>query len=185
MKRKSLVEGMCPVARALEAVGDVWSVLVIRQAFAGDRRFGEFEKSLGVAKNILTVRLRKLVALGVLEQVPAAGGGAYHEYVLTEKGRGLRLVLTALRQWGEGCGGTSPYVLVDRRDRKPVRPLAFHAHDGRQLGADDVELIPTCDFLRADTLIGAQRLFWLGTSTCVGRSRTGFPAPATTHPIDR
>src|SRR3954451_12699249 len=100
MKRKSLEKDVCPVARSLEAVGDVWSVLIVRQAFAGDRRFGEFEKNLGVAKNILTVRLRKLVALGVLEQVPA--GGAYHEYALTEQGRGLYLVLTALRQWGEG-----------------------------------------------------------------------------------
>jgi DNA-binding HxlR family transcriptional regulator len=142
MKRKSLEKDVCPVARSLEAVGDAWSMLIVRQAFAGDRRFGEFEKSLGVAKNILTVRLRKLVGLGVLEQVPAADGRAYHEYTLTEKGRGLYLVLTALRQWGEGCGGGVPYVLVDRRDRKPVKPLAFHAHDGRELGADDTELVP-------------------------------------------
>ncbi len=67
----------------------------------------------------------------MLEQVPAADGGKHREYALTEKGRGLYLVLTALRQWGEGCGGAAPYVLVDRRDHKPVRPLAFHAHDGR------------------------------------------------------
>ena len=133
----------CPVARSLEAVGDAWSVLIVREAFAGKRRFGEFEKSLGVAKNILTVRLRKLVALGVLEQVP--GEGSYHEYALTEKGRGLYLVLMAIRQWGEGCGGEAPYVLVDRRDGKPVKPLVFHAHDGRELGADDMELVPAAD----------------------------------------
>jgi len=106
VKRKSLEKDVCPVARSLEAVGDAWSMLIVRQAFAGDRRFGEFEKSLGVAKNILTVRLRKLVAQGVLEQVPTADGGVYHEYALTEKERGLYLVLTALRQWGEGCAGT-------------------------------------------------------------------------------
>ena len=142
MKRRSLEKDVCPVARSLEAVGDAWSVLIVRQAFAGDRRFGEFEKSLGVAKNILTVRLRKLVALGVLEQVPASDGGAHHEYALTEKGRGLYLVLMAIKQWGEGCGGPAEYVLVDRRDRKPVKPLAFHAHDGRELGAGDMELVP-------------------------------------------
>ena len=141
MKRKSLEHEGCPLARSLEAVGDAWSVLIVRQAFAGDRRFGEFEKSLGVAKNILTVRLRKLVALGVLEQVPVEGS-AYQEYALTEKGRGLFLVLMAIRQWGEGCGGDNPDLLVDRRDRKPVRPLAFHAHDGRELAADDMELVP-------------------------------------------
>ncbi|VTT98851.1 Putative transcriptional regulator OS=Mesorhizobium australicum (strain LMG 24608 / HAMBI 3006 / WSM2073) GN=Mesau_03719 PE=4 SV=1: HxlR [Gemmataceae bacterium] len=148
MKRKSFENAECPLARSLEAIGDTWSVLIVRQAFAGDRRFGEFEKSLGVAKNILTVRLRKLVALGILEQVPVEGS-AHHEYALTEKGRGLNLVLMAIRQWGEGCGGDTPYVLVDKRDRKPVKPLAFHAHDGRELAAEDMELVPAEEFSRA------------------------------------
>lgn len=142
MKRQNLKKDVCPVARSLEAVGDVWSVLIIREAFAGKRRFGEFEKSLGVAKNILTVRLRKLAALGVLEQAEPADGGMHHEYVLTEKGRGLFLVLMAIRQWGEECGGAADHVLVDRRDRKPVMPLVFYAHDGRELEPDDMELIP-------------------------------------------
>ena len=144
MKRKTFEDDECPVARSLEAVGDTWSVLIVRQAFAGQRRFGAFEKSLGVAKNILTVRLRKLVALGVLEQVPVEGS-AHHEYALTQKGRGLYLVLMAIKQWGEGCDGPADYVLVDRRDRKPVRPLAFHAHDGRALGAGDMELVPVAE----------------------------------------
>ncbi|MBN9523738.1 helix-turn-helix transcriptional regulator [bacterium] len=147
MKRKCFGEDLCPVARSLEAVGDVWSVLIVREAFAGKRRFGEFERALGVAKNILTVRLRKLVAFGVLEQVPAADGPR-HEYVLTERGRGLYLVLMALRQWGEDCGGESPYVLVDRRDGQPVKPLAFHAHDDRELGPDDMELVPAAEVKR-------------------------------------
>lgn len=142
MKRRCLENDACPVARSLEAVGDVWSVLIVREAFFGRRRFGEFQKSLGVAKNILTVRLRKLVALGVLEAVPAADGSAYHEYVPTEKGRGLYLVLMALRQWGEDRAGKADHVLVDHRDRKPVKPLAFHTHDGRVLGVGDVDLIP-------------------------------------------
>lgn len=141
MKRKTFENAGCPLARSLEAVGDAWSVLVVREAFAGRRRFGEFVEALGIAKNILTVRLRKLVALGVLEQVPAEGS-VHHEYALTEKGRGLYLVLAAIRQWGEGCGGDNPYVLVDKKDGKPVRPLAFHAHDGRELGPDDMELVP-------------------------------------------
>ncbi|HEX4611528.1 MAG TPA: helix-turn-helix domain-containing protein [Urbifossiella sp.] len=142
MKRKSFENDVCPVARSLEAVGDIWSVLIVREAMAGKRRFGEFEKGLGIAKNILTVRLRRLVALGVLEQVPAADGGGHYEYMLTDKGRGLQVVLMALRQWGEGCGGGNDYVLVDRRDHLPVRPLAFHAHDGRELAPGDLELIP-------------------------------------------
>ncbi len=141
MKRKSFETDECPVARSLEAVGDAWSMLIVRQAFAGDRRFGEFQTSLGVAKNILTVRLRKLVALGVLEQVSPENGRAHLEYALSEKGRGLYLVLMAIRQWGEGCSGSADWVLVDRRDRKPVKPLAFHAHDGRELAANEMELI--------------------------------------------
>lgn len=142
MKSKNLEKDVCPVARALEAIGDVWSVLIVREAFGGKRRFGEFQTGLGVAKNILTTRLRKMLKLGILEQAPASDGSAHQEYVLTEKGRGLFLVLMAIRQWGESCGGESGKVLVDRRDRKPVKPLVFYAHDGRELGASDLELVP-------------------------------------------
>ena len=137
MKHKSLERDACPVARSLEAVGDAWSMLVVRDAFAGKRRFGEFQRSLGVAKNILTVRLRKLIALGVLEQVPATDGSAYHEYALTEKGRGLFLVLIALGQWG--CGA-SEFKLVDVKKGKPVR-LELRSEEGRRLGLDEVRLV--------------------------------------------
>src|SRR5215210_3483330 len=89
MKRKCLEKAECAVARALDTIGDWWSLLIIRDAFFGKRRFGEFQKSLGTARNILTARLRKLVDRGVLETVPASDGSAYQEYVLTEKGRGL------------------------------------------------------------------------------------------------
>jgi DNA-binding HxlR family transcriptional regulator len=138
MTHKGLGHDACPVARSLEAVGDAWSMLVVRDAFAGKRRFGEFEKSLGIAKNILTDRLRKLVALGVLEQVPAADGSAYREYALTEKGRGLFLVLVALGQWG--CGGAG-LKLIDRATGSPVR-LELRTADGRKVGLDDAELVP-------------------------------------------
>src|SRR5262245_1539136 len=137
MKRKSLEHDTCPVARSLEAAGDAWSMLIVRDAFTGKRRFGEFEKSLGVAKNILTARLRRLVALGVLEQVPAADGTAYREYALTEKGRGLFLVLVALGEWG--CGG-SECKLSDRKTGKAVR-LELRAEDGRRVALDDVQLV--------------------------------------------
>lgn len=137
MKRKSLENDVCPVARSLEAVGDRWAMLVVRDAFAGKRRFGEFVESLGIAKNILTDRLRKLVDRGVLEQVPAADGGAYHEYALTEKGRGLFLVLVALGRWG--CSG-SEFSLVDVTTGEPVR-LELRTEAGRKLGLDDVRLV--------------------------------------------
>ena len=133
MKRKSFEHDTCPVARSLEAVGDAWSMLVVREAFAGKKRFTEFEHSLGIAKNILTVRLRKLVALGVLEQVAA---GARHEYVLTGKGRGLFLVLAALGQWE--CGGAG-FELVDVKKGEAVR-LELRTAGGRTVGLDEVRL---------------------------------------------
>jgi DNA-binding HxlR family transcriptional regulator len=137
MRRKGFESEACPVARSLEAVGDAWSMLVVRDSFAGKRRFGEFQRSLGVAKNILADRLRKLVAWGVLERVPAADGSAYREYALTEKGRGLFLVLVALGQWG--CGG-SEFKLIDRKNGRAVR-LELRSADDRALGLDDVQLV--------------------------------------------
>ncbi len=101
VKRTSLDDATCPIARTLDVIGDWWSLLIVRDAMLGKRRFGEFQKSLGVAKNILAARLKTLVEQEILEIVPAADGGAYHDYVLTERGRSLYLVVSALRQWGE------------------------------------------------------------------------------------
>jgi DNA-binding HxlR family transcriptional regulator len=136
MKRNGSKADTCPIARSLEAVGDAWSVLIVRDSFRGKRRFGEFEKSLGIAKNILTARLRKLVAAGVLEQIPASDGSAYHDYVLTDKGRGLVPVLVALGQWG--CG-TRDFRFVETTSGKRVR-LDLRTEDGRTVGLDDVHL---------------------------------------------
>ena len=101
VKRTSLEGDECPIARALDVIGDWWSLLIIRDAFFGVRRFGEFQKELGLAKNILTVRLRTLVDQGILATAPASDGSAYQEYVLTPKGRGIFPILVALRQWSE------------------------------------------------------------------------------------
>lgn len=140
MKRISLEKDQCPIARALDAIGDWWSLLIIRDAFDGLRRFGEFEKNLGVAKNILTVRLKKLVADGILETSPAKDGGKHQEYLLTEKGEGLFYVIVGLRQWGEEFfyqKGETHSLLLDRKKRKRVRKLELHAKDGRTLGPSD------------------------------------------------
>ena len=101
VKRTSFETAACPIARSLDALGDWWSLLIIRDAFLGIRRFSEFQKHLGCAKNILTVRLRALVDQGILKTAPASDGSAYQEYVLTPKGRGVFPVLVALRQWSE------------------------------------------------------------------------------------
>jgi DNA-binding HxlR family transcriptional regulator len=140
MKRTSFAKDACPIARSLDAVGDWWSLLIVRDAFVGKRRFGEFREGLGVARNILTDRLRKLVDAGVLETVPASDGSAYQEYVLTGKGRGLFLVIAALGQWGEG-DSCAAFALVDRKKGKPVR-LELRSEDGRRLDPGDMRLVP-------------------------------------------
>ena len=88
VKRTSFANDNCPIARSLDAIGDWWSMLIIRDALFGVSRFSEFQKKLGLAKNILTVRLRTLVDQGILKTAPAADGSAYQEYLLTPKGRG-------------------------------------------------------------------------------------------------
>lgn len=146
MKRKSLEDSRCPVARSLDIIGDWWSLLIVRDALRGLTRFGEFQKSLGIAKNMLTVRLRQLVEEGILEMRPASDGSAWQEYVLTERGRALQTVLVALSQWGneflfEGCEKGS--VLVDSTHKRPLRPLQLLAEDGRELTPGEVQpLLP-------------------------------------------
>jgi len=145
VKRTSLAGDCCPVARALDVFGDWWSLLIIRDALLGRRRFGEFQKSLGLAKNILTTRLRTLVDQGILEMAPASDGSAYQEYVPTPKGRGVFPIMVALRQWTEEFD-THPEeiatILVDREKGRPVKKLALYAQDGRLLGAADTALKP-------------------------------------------
>ncbi len=129
MKRTRLEESTCPVARSLDIIGDWWSLLIVRDALRGIKRFGEFQKSLGIAKNMLTTRLKLLVDEGILRLQPASDGSAWQEYVLTDKGRALQTVLVALSQWGneflfaENECGT---VLVDNEQRKPLRKLAAY-----------------------------------------------------------
>jgi len=143
VKRTSFAGDDCPIARSLEALGDWWSLLIIREALLGVSRFGEFQKKLGLAKNILAVRLRTLVDRGILATAPASDGSAYQEYRLTEKGRGAFPILVALRQWSEEFDQHPEEIttfLVDRASGKPVRKLELYAQDGRLLGFGDTAL---------------------------------------------
>ncbi len=145
VKRTSLARADCPIARALDVIGDWWSLLIIRDALLGRRRFGEFQTSLGLAKNILTVRLRALVDQGLLELAPASDGSAYQEYVLTPKGRGIFPILVALRQWSEEFDAHPEQIatiLVDRDIGRAVKKLELHASDGRLLGFGETTLKP-------------------------------------------
>jgi DNA-binding HxlR family transcriptional regulator len=126
----------CPVARAVDIIGDRWSLLIVRDAFDGIARFSGFQRNLGLAKNILSSRLRELVANDILEVVPATDGSAYHEYALTQKGRDLFVILVSLRQWGEGhlFEDSEPHsVLLDAKAARPLRKLEVKDATGRVL----------------------------------------------------
>jgi DNA-binding HxlR family transcriptional regulator len=143
VKRVSLSGADCPVARALDVIGDWWSLLIIRDAFEGVRRFSEFQTGLGIAKGMLATRLRDLTERGVLEIAPASDGSAYKEYVLTERGRGLFLAIVALRQWGEDHlyrAGERHSVLVDQASGDPVARLRLQASDGRVLAWNETQV---------------------------------------------
>lgn len=111
-------------------------MLIVRDAFDGMRRFGDFQRSLGVARNILSDRLRKLVEAGVLETQAASDGTAYQEYVLTTKGKSLFPLVVALRQWGEQhlfARGERHSVLIDKRTGKPIPLMRPKSKDGAVL----------------------------------------------------
>lgn len=144
MRRKSLSGATCPIARSLDVIGDWWSLLIVRDALRGMRRFTEFQKSLGLSRNILTRRLRTLVDKRILELCPASDGSAYQEYRLTEAGRGLFKVLVALGQWGQeslAAEGAQRMVLVDRDKGQPVRTLEVRARDGRLLAPGETTMV--------------------------------------------
>lgn len=135
-KRINLADGDCPVARALYVIGDWWSLLIIRDAFDGVRRFSDFQSGLGIAKGMLATRLRELIERGVLTTEPASDGSAYRDYVLTDRGRSLFLVIVALRQWGEDHlyrKGERRSLLVDIAKSEPVARLELRSGDGRRV----------------------------------------------------
>ena len=137
--RQSINDEPCPVARAANVIGDRWSLLIVRDAFDGTRRFSDFQRSLGMARNILSNRLRKLVDAGILETREASDGTAYQEYVLTPEGKSLFPVVVALRQWGEEHlfnHGESHSELVDKRTSKRIPFMAPTAKDGSVLTPD-------------------------------------------------
>ncbi|HHA1788588.1 winged helix-turn-helix transcriptional regulator [Enterobacter ludwigii] len=141
--RKPIEQEFCPVARSVDLIGDRWSLLIVRNAFDGMRRFGDFQRDLGVARNILADRLRKLVDAGILAMQGASDGTSYQEYVLTDKGESLFPIVVALRQWGEQHlfeSGERHSLLIDRRTGKPVPLMAPAAQDGTALKAQDTDV---------------------------------------------
>jgi len=132
----------CPIPAAVEVIGEKWAFLILRGALNGLQHFEEFQAGLGIARNILSDRLSKLVAGGILERTADAEDGRRVIYSLTPKGEGLLPVVLALRQWGDEWGyGKMKVVLADRRDRKPVRKICVLSHDGRELKLSELTWI--------------------------------------------
>jgi DNA-binding HxlR family transcriptional regulator len=140
----------CSIARALEIVGERWTLLIVRDAFLGLRRFDQFQESLGIARNVLTDRLNRLVDEGILERVRYSERPERYEYRLTGKGRELNIALTGLRQWGDKHLSEKPPRLLRRKaDKKPV-VAALVPKSAEVLRADEVETVPGPGSRRAE-----------------------------------
>ena len=151
----------CGLPQALEVMGERWSFMILRASFNGLHHFEEFLHELGIARNILSNRLAKLVAHGILERRPMEEDRRKIEYRLTDKGFDVLPAMIALRQWGQKYGDERPEnpILVDERDRLPIGPTSILSHDGRILGPEDLALVDRADLgKRADgTIAGPVR----------------------------
>ena len=132
----------CSIARALEVVGERWTLLILRDAFLGVRRFDQFQESLGIARNVLTDRLNRLVDEGVLERVRYSERPERYEYRLTRKGRDLNIALAALRQWGDQYLSEKPPRLLRRKADKKAVIAALVPKGAEVVRPDEVESVP-------------------------------------------
>ena len=144
MQRKSFDDMQCPIARSLERVGEWWSILILRDAFLGRTQFDQFQKSLGIAPNMLSRRLATLVENGLLERRRYSERPPRDEYVLTERGRDFRPVLWALLTWGnKHFAPEGPSVLlVDTKTGAAVEPILVDRASGRPIKAPEYALAP-------------------------------------------
>jgi DNA-binding HxlR family transcriptional regulator len=149
MLRRDYEGQKCSIARALEVVGERWTLLIVRDVFLGLRRFDELQESLGVARNVLSDRLNRLVEEGILERVRYNERPERFEYRLTRKGRELNIALSGLRQWGDKyLSEKPPRILRRKTDRKPV-VAAFVPKGAAVVSGDEVELVPGPGFKTA------------------------------------
>ncbi len=145
MQRTSFGSMPCPIARSLERVGEWWSILILRDAFQGLTQFDQFQKSLGIAPNMLTKRLNALVESGMLERRQYQDRPPRHEYVLTERGRDFRPVLWALLAYGNrhfAPEGPS-VVLVDTETGEQADPVLVDRKTGKVITSDSFRSMKT------------------------------------------
>lgn len=155
---RDLIE--CGLPQALEVMGERWSFMILRASFNGLHHFEEFLSELGIARNILSNRLAKLVEHGILKREPCADDRRKIEYRLTPKGFDLLPAMLSLRQWGQKHGAETQEnpVIVDERDRLPIGPVSILAHDGRVLSHEDLWMVDRADIgKRADGTVATSR----------------------------
>jgi len=144
MRKTSFADMNCSIGQSLEIIGEWWTLLIVRDCFLGIRRFDDFVERLGIARNVLTNRLDTLVEAGVLERRTYDEGRARHDYVLTDKGRALWPVLTALRQWGDEWiigEGNEPVLLEHKACGHRTTAIPTCDHCGEALDARGVRAV--------------------------------------------
>ncbi len=144
MKRITFDGRNCSVSQALNVIGEWWTLLIILEAFFGTRRFSDFERHLGISKNVLTDRLQKLVAHGILVHQPDPGGKR-KIYKLTDMGRDLFPVIATLMQWGDKWimgKSNEPVRLLDNKTGEPIAPVRVRSRQGRDLTPRDILMEP-------------------------------------------
>jgi DNA-binding HxlR family transcriptional regulator len=144
VKRSRLANKECSMARAMEVVGDRWSILILREAYYGVKRFDEFEYYIGIAPNILSARLKKFVDAGVMTRVPLPEHAGRYEYILTEKGRDFFPAYLALKKWGDNWLAEPAGPQVVFRDRAAGHPIEYpelRTSGGKPLRLEDVEIV--------------------------------------------
>ena len=142
-ERTSYKDFACSTAQSLEVVGEWWTLLIVRDAFFGVRRFEDFQRRLGISRSVLTNRLNRLVEEGILDTRPYETRPPRVEYVLTEKGFDLFPVLVALQQWGDRWSSPKPPVVLRHLGcRKLTRPHLVCSACGERVGPQDVTATP-------------------------------------------
>jgi DNA-binding HxlR family transcriptional regulator len=145
MQRKSFSDMPCSIARALDQVGEWWSLLIVRECTQGSSRFAEFQNALGIAKNILVNRLDRLIENGILERFPLEERVNADGYRLTRKGEEIYPILVALMQWGDRWAtpsGKPSMALVEHKTGEPIERITVCRKGGKPLGFEEVRFAP-------------------------------------------
>lgn len=145
MRKASFADMNCSIAQSLEIIGEWWTLLILRDSFLGVRRFDDFVDRLGISRNVLTTRLDTLVEAGLLERRPYDDARGRYDYLLTDKGRALWPVMTAIRQWGDEwiLGAGNEPILLEHRDRGHVTTVRMTCDVcGETLDARSVRAVP-------------------------------------------